>query len=291
MNVQQAKQHILNSGISARLQQRACALLDDPNKLDQNVFGICGAISIIYLLLRLAPGLFAQLAVSAAKDQATFQKARSAYHTQQQNQAQPDLNALLDFLVAHYLIARLDGNATYSGHIFHCQEDKFKDSLTTKKQQGTDIIQEQRQFSGTFNIKKWDQLGHFALRMEALVYLMNNIIKAKLALGMLTDKVFMRSWVRVQAAQADAKTAYILAGIREPSAWVGNQPVDAAHVPKGTDPEFAHWVVINSIQPASDDSDYYVVKFWTWTSEYQQKFKKSVMSGYLACLVYGFLED
>ncbi|KFE67290.1 hypothetical protein [Hyalangium minutum] len=198
---------------------------------------------------------------------------------------------MLDFMMGHYLIASLDANTQFSGHILQCQEDKFRDSLITQRQTGTEIIRGQREFSNTFNIANWERLGHFALTKEALVYLMNSVIKTKLALAMDTNQTFLRTWVRVQAALGNANTPYILAGIRKTSAWTKGTAVDVAHVPKNTDPAFEHWVVIRSLKAASDDSDYYDVEFWTWQRDYTVKFKKSVISSYLACLVYGFLED
>lgn len=295
MSKMTAKNTIRSSGLHSSLIARGVHLIDNPDDLDQDAFGICGVVSILRVLLDHSPDKFADIAVDCVK----HSKVSEIYQIWVQHRGNND--ALLDFLMGHYLI---DAAGKASGlSITEWRElpsstysTSPSSSITTKTTSGTELIKKQKAFSDLFknedpSLAQWQAQGHFALTQTGVAYIMSKIAGAAETEKIAWSLSFGPTLTEAKRVTNGKQTPFILAGIKDAvgPAWVDGAVTETpCKTPAHDEPKFGHWVVINDIQLVDK---YYVVDLWTWTTQRTVKFGTAVLRGYIYGLVAGYVSN
>ncbi|HAA17266.1 MAG TPA: hypothetical protein DCP28_00290, partial [Cytophagales bacterium] len=158
------------SNMPMQEQNRAVALIRQPDMTQQGYFGTCGLVGIMRGTLLADPRKFVQWAITTMGDAGTLVQSRQRWDTNRNLLGQHEISdendaAKLDFYMAQWMI---------------------KDKLETPAQQGgqgspeAHLLNQQQRFSPLIaaeaNINDWENEGHYALTGEGLAQIAERLL-------------------------------------------------------------------------------------------------------------------
>ncbi len=290
MSRQAAISAVRASSADANHKNRAEALLNNPEAINQSFWGICGMASIIKVVLEHEPEKFADLFKSILcgtqfaspglgnipangvknKLDAQFEKKR-----QVSQGLRPQHPLETDFMLARGMMTMLENIAGIDGVFAHALD-----------------------FCTDFG-KVWNDLdqgkqGDLALDIEHLDILINGFFGTQKTVNVHPKEVkgpgFDKSHLDVNeclAGKVGAKP-FVLAGVNDFGTLAAGNDVSKEYKRKDGEPaKFTHWVLIRDTITVS--GAYYVIPTWSWASQQTVRVHRNVVDQYFYVLLYGSL--